>query len=164
MRKLLFVALAVTLGFVGMAHAVCDSRTTTCYSAIDVSGNATVGSLTNTGTSNVTGALTASGRIILTPTTQTAVSTSTVITPIVPYLILVSTGGAVTLPASALSTTATSGTYLILGSTTTNTITLSDGTGLQLGASTRALDGLKRITLIFDGLDSQWKELSYASN
>ena len=56
--KRLFVALAVTLGlagFAGLAHAVCDSRTTTCLTAVETSGNATVG-----GTLTVTGASTLS--------------------------------------------------------------------------------------------------------
>lgn len=56
MRKLLLVALAVTLGFVSQAHAVCDT-TTTCMTAIDVSGNASAGTLTVSGSASLTGVL-----------------------------------------------------------------------------------------------------------
>jgi len=79
MRKLLLAVLAVTLGLTGPAHAVCNPITTTCYTAIDVSGNATVGSLTNTGASAVTGNQTVTGNQAVTGTLTVtgAVSQST---------------------------------------------------------------------------------------
>lgn len=55
MRKLL-LAVAVTLGVVRLAQATCDT-TTTCFTALDVSGNTAVGSLTVSGTAALTGVL-----------------------------------------------------------------------------------------------------------
>lgn len=49
--KRLLAALVVTLGLAGLAgvaHAVCDSRTTTCFTNVDVSGTL------STGSSNIT--------------------------------------------------------------------------------------------------------------
>lgn len=43
MRKLL-IAVAVTLGFAALARATCDSRTTTCFTNVDISGALTTGS------------------------------------------------------------------------------------------------------------------------
>jgi hypothetical protein len=45
MRRLLLAAVAVTLGFVGSAQAVCDHRTTTCFTNVDVSGTLSAGSV-----------------------------------------------------------------------------------------------------------------------
>jgi len=55
MKKLLF-AIAVTLGLSPLAHAVCDSRTTTCLTAVETSGDATIdGNASVGGTLSVTG-------------------------------------------------------------------------------------------------------------
>jgi len=43
MKKSLFAALLFTLGFAELAHAVCDHRTTTCMTALDVSGAVAIG-------------------------------------------------------------------------------------------------------------------------
>lgn len=57
MRKLL-MAVAVTLGLAALAHADCDSRTTTCLTNLDVSGSLTTGvcSCSNISTTTLTGA------------------------------------------------------------------------------------------------------------
>lgn len=48
MKKLLLAVLIATLGYVVTAHAVCDHRTTTCFTNVDVSGTL------STASSNIT--------------------------------------------------------------------------------------------------------------
>ena len=72
MKKLVLVALLVTLGF-GQAHAVCDPRTTTCLTGLEVTGTSTV-----TGTSVITGNQTVSGN-------QSVAGTLTLTAPSTPY-------------------------------------------------------------------------------
>lgn len=137
-----------------------------CVYTLSSGGNVTaLGTLNSsgTGTNTLTGSLAVTGKTIYTPTSVTAVATTTVISPAATYLILFSTGGPINLPASGLSA-GTNGQYIVLGSTTTNNVILTDGSGMQLGASTRTLNGVKRIGLLYDTLDSQWKELSFGDN
>ncbi len=58
MKKLLLAAVLAVLAL-KIAHAVCDSRTTSCFTAVDVSGALTTGSLSNAGATTLTGTLTA---------------------------------------------------------------------------------------------------------
>jgi len=48
--KRLIAALVVALGFATLAHAVCDHRTTTCFTNVDVSGTLSTGNCTCTNT------------------------------------------------------------------------------------------------------------------
>lgn len=68
MRKLL-LAVAVTLGFAMLAHAVCDPRTTTCLTSLDVANTVTVSGLTNSGDSAITGNQTVTGTLGVTGVT-----------------------------------------------------------------------------------------------
>jgi len=69
-------------------------------------------------------------------------------------------GGATGLP---------SGTYLVLTSTGASGVILSDngtlsGSQLELGAATRTITQYKTLVLIFDAVDSKWRELSFGNN
>jgi hypothetical protein len=75
MQKVL-LAVAVTLGLAALAHATCDTRTQTCFTSIDVSGAASVGSMTNSGNSTVGGTLAVTGATTLTAVLNTASSTA----------------------------------------------------------------------------------------
>ena len=178
-------ALALLMGAVHFANAAntcvptdmwCyvsgPSQNTTTQARLDASGNLTLnGSATITGNESVSGNNTVSGKTIYPIQTVTGISTQTIgITPTASYMMLLSTGGAVVMTTTAVqiaTATATNGQYVIIGSTSSvSTVTLTAGSaeGIRLGAATRVIDNLKRLTLIFDSFDSQWKEISYASD
>lgn len=61
------------------------------------------------------------------------------------------------------------GTFLILSSTSTDSVTLQDagtlsGSQLQLGAATRAISKYKTLMLIYDATDHFWREIAYGNN
>lgn len=71
MKKLLLAVVVATLGFVGRAHAVCDPRTTTCLTGLEVTGTSTV-----TGTSAIVGNQTVSGNQTIAGTLQLSAPSS----------------------------------------------------------------------------------------
>lgn len=170
---------------------VCQKSDIMCYESgpsqnlstpfrIDASGNVTSAgneTITGTGSNTYSGAMVFVGKTIYTPTVVTAISSVTIISPSATYLTVVSSGANVTCglgfgnglaAAPCISTTtATNGQYLVIGGTSSvSTVTFTDGAtaGMQLGAATRLIDNLKKLTLIFDSFDSQWKEVSFGNN
>lgn len=184
MRKIILAVLAVTLGLVGRVQADCDSRTTTCLTAIDVSGNAKVGSLTNTGAATVTGNstisgnqsltgnLTMSGKEITPRATITGVTIATTVVPTATFMVLTTTSPAATIVSTAVPTfsAGTDGQWLVIkGTSSVATTTLQDngtlaGSTLELGAASRVISDLKVLTLIYDSTVAKWVEMSYGNN
>lgn len=103
---------------------------------------------------------------------------STVIPVTTAYIILTSSGGNLTMTSTPSITTNTvvggtvgipNGTYIVLTTTMTNTITLQDqgtlsGSLLALGASTRAISKTKTLSLIFNTALARWLEVAYGNN
>lgn len=140
-----------------------------------IAGNSTfAGNITAAGTLTIpavtsSGTQTTSGLTVFTPTTQTNVSTTTTISPTATFLIVRSTGGAVTFPVTsaipAIATaTATNGQWLILQSTdSTNTVVITTGsaTAVYGDDSTITLSATKTpVTFIFNSLQNVWWEIS----
>lgn len=118
------------------------------------------------------------GLLSFTQTANAAMGAATEIPVVTSYATIVSTGLNVLVTATPSISTATlqggttsiaDGTFLIITSTASQTITLQDegtltGSKLQLGASTRAISIYKVLTLIYSAVDGYWREKSYASN
>lgn len=75
---------------------------------------------------------------------------------------VVGSGGAVTITADPSIADGYQGQLLILeGTDNTNTVTLTDGLGMQLGAGTRVLGANDTLTLMFNGTD--WLEVAFTN-
>jgi len=178
----------VVAGFYSVAHSAqtCANTDFECYESgpsqnlstpwrVDSSGNLTTsGGATIAGSVALTGSQTTVGKTIYTPTSATALSTQSTISPTATYITVVSTGGNVVLgqgaPYVAIATaSATNGQILVLGSTVSSngaTVTITSGAaaGCDLGSATRTLSYGKRLGLIYDSAISMWTELFYGSN
>lgn len=132
---------------------------------LPITGNETV-----TGNQAVTGNSTIGGTSVFTPVSQINVSTQVSINPTTTFMVIASTGGAVTFGIGsaypAISTaSAVSGQYLILVATqSVNTVAIATSslTGVVGPDSTITLTSASKgaIAFIFDGLRSLWVEVS----
>ncbi len=109
---------------------------------------------------------------------NTGVNISTTIPVVASYELIISSGSNITLTSTPTISTTTlvggtvgipDGTYLVIGSTATQVITLQSngtlsGSQLKLGAATRAITQYKDITLRFSSADSFWHEVAYSSD
>lgn len=184
-RWLLASVLIASLGMSVKAAGVTDlmdlctgANNSNCPFKVDSTGlivSSATGTNTIAGSLSTTGTTTIIGKTVYTPTSVTSISSNTTISPTATYLLVLSTGNNVTCGLTALplvapcisTATATNGQYLVIGSTSsTSSVTFADGTtsGMQLGSATRLVDNLKKLTLIFDSFDSQWKEVSFGNN
>jgi hypothetical protein len=103
---------------------------------------------------------------------------STTIPVIAPFELLQSSGSAIVITSiPSISTRTVSGggaplpegTFLVLGSSSTASITLQDqgtlaGSQLALGSATRVISKTKTLTLIWEGLLGRWEEIAYGNN
>jgi hypothetical protein len=185
-----FVMVAKSAGVTDLVDYCTGPNQKTCPFKVDVNGNIT--STGSPGTStvssfggnlSVTGTDTFSGITVYPPQIVTGVSSITVISPAATYLQVLSTAGvsgttvicgAATpmLPSNAAipciaTATATNGQYLIITCTSTlSTVTFSSGTaaGMDLGAATRVVQWGRTLSLIYDAVIGEWKEISYGNN
>jgi hypothetical protein len=154
---------------------------------LDTSGNgAYFGNLSVTGNTATTGSTTNSGITVYPPLGAPVVSTGTnsstvylstcsTINPTATVLVVVSTGANINMagcqqvvPAPVIATaTATAGQWLVLESTSelnvggSVIISSSAVNGIHLGSATRSISQNSVLTLIFDGVQHIWKEVSY---
>lgn len=185
MKKYSFlVLLSVLIGGIGLSWSAntCTNTDQACY-VIGSSQNPTTvyridasGNVTNTANITVTGTAAHTGPTVYTRSQTVAITSTTVILPTSTYMIVASTGGLVTCglglngtaAAPCISTsTAVDGQYLVIGATqTTNPVAFSSATasGMDLGSASRTVQYGKILTLIFDGINSIWREVSYGNN
>jgi hypothetical protein len=145
---------------------------------LDTSGNgAYFGNLSVTGNTGTTGSATNSGVTIYPPVATVMLSSCSTITPTATVMQILSTGTFINMsgcqqavPAPVIATaTATAGQWLVLVSTTQLSVggsvivSSSTVTGLHLGSATRSISANSVLTLIFDGVQHIWKEVSYTS-
>jgi hypothetical protein len=186
MKKILGV-----LAFIGLIAAIAYAATPTCTGpqsgyVVGTQAQADAASASTgagdlyvadefkvSGTSAFTGTATSTGKRVTTPSTVVTLSTGTTITLSAAFALIASSGGAVTnvLPgttvATAIISTSTvvnpNGTKVILmGTSDTDIITLSDSPVFALGGATRAL-GVGDILelIIYNGI---WYEVGFTNN
>lgn len=146
----------------------------------------TAGTANAAGTGNATNpsSLTVAGNLVLTASQvgtasgqNTGINISTTIPVNTSYETLISSGGNITLTSVPTIATTTvpsgatlipNGTYLVLTSTASQTITLQSqgtlaGSGLRLGAATRVITVGNQLTLIFNSSVGQWVEAGFSA-
>lgn len=123
------------------------------------------GLITVTGAISTTANITSSAKRVVTPGTQTGITTSSQVVITSEFMILTPTGSITNTAAPLISTaTATNpnGTTVILMGGSSDVLTVSDSAAFALGSATRAL-GLGDILelIIWDGI---WYEIGFTNN